>query len=591
MIRWKYLVPRLSVVAVILLFLALGLDPLTRLGIEQLGTRAIGARVELGEADLVAGKLDVVLRQLAVTNPADPMANLVEIREARWDIDARELLHGRWNVREGVLEGVRFSTPRSESGAIDDPLEPPSETDGEAVCLDRVLAWLKAGGERLQSDLEQELHSPRLCRELRQRWPEEYRAIEARCDGLRRRVERLRAASGELREGRMPTDAAVYARLAEDLQAVRGELEEIPAEVQRLADQLDEDRRAIDEARKHDVAYARDQLRMEELDREGLTRYLLGQEQARRLEQVVAWVEWTRKCLPVKRNAGRPDRSLGRTFHFAASQRSADWVFEHLAIDGEMRSGDATVPFVGAIDGLTTQQAAYGEPLQVSLHTRGESPVTVEAVFDRRQGVPVDQIVVRCPCWRVPARQLGNPDRLGVEIASGTADVDVQLRLVGDELSGYLAVSQPAAAIQARLAEGPSSERLQLRLNQALAGVQGMDVRLELAGTLRSPRCGLQSSLGRDLTAGLNRALADELQVQVDRVVARIDAQVEQEFGQLEQLVRDKSREIADRIELPREQVERVAQSLPVSRSLPEAIRSPKWLRTGQATAPEWLLR
>ena len=172
MIRWEYLVPRLIILSTVALFLVFGLSPLARWTTVFLGTNAVGARVDVEGVDVSLARMDVTVDHLAIANSSSPMTNLMEIGQARLDVDAEHLAHRRLVVRQGVLTGIRFASPRDHSGAV--PLEPEEEAeDQDSRSAERVLAWLRGCGDRLQEDLESELQTPGVCRELMRRWPEE----------------------------------------------------------------------------------------------------------------------------------------------------------------------------------------------------------------------------------------------------------------------------------------------------------------------------------------------------------------------------------------------------------------------------------
>ncbi|MDR4494818.1 MAG: TIGR03545 family protein [Nitrospirales bacterium] len=86
--------------------------------IEDAGTSAVGAKVELDNADLTLFPAGLTLTRLQVTNPRKPMTNAVEVAKVAMGLDGLNLLRRKVIVEEMALEGVRLSTPRTTSGAI-----------------------------------------------------------------------------------------------------------------------------------------------------------------------------------------------------------------------------------------------------------------------------------------------------------------------------------------------------------------------------------------------------------------------------------------------------------------------------------------
>ena len=121
-IRWRYLLPRLALVAAGVTIAQLGLPRLVRWSVIESGEHTVGAKVEVGDTRVSLLGGDVLLRDIRVANPRAPMRNLVTADRCELDLDAGALLHKQAVVNHGALTGLRFGTPRDASGAV--PSEP-----------------------------------------------------------------------------------------------------------------------------------------------------------------------------------------------------------------------------------------------------------------------------------------------------------------------------------------------------------------------------------------------------------------------------------------------------------------------------------
>ena len=86
--------------------------------IEKYGTRMVGAKVELDDADLSFLSPGINLKRLKITNPDEPMTNAVEIADIGFSIDGFNLLRRKVIINEMNLDQVQFNTPRKKSGAV-----------------------------------------------------------------------------------------------------------------------------------------------------------------------------------------------------------------------------------------------------------------------------------------------------------------------------------------------------------------------------------------------------------------------------------------------------------------------------------------
>ncbi len=77
MIRWSYLLPRLAVVAAVVLAYSFGLNPLVRWTLIRAGQSITAAKVDLDSARASLARGQITLAGLQVADPKNPMKNLL----------------------------------------------------------------------------------------------------------------------------------------------------------------------------------------------------------------------------------------------------------------------------------------------------------------------------------------------------------------------------------------------------------------------------------------------------------------------------------------------------------------------------------
>jgi len=115
---WRGLIAFIVVLIVVMGAALLFVDDAIEGIIEITGTRLVGAKVELGAADLSISPLGLSLTGLQVTNPDAPMTNAVQVDRMALSMEDSKLLRRKMVVKEMTLDGVRLNTPRKRSGAI-----------------------------------------------------------------------------------------------------------------------------------------------------------------------------------------------------------------------------------------------------------------------------------------------------------------------------------------------------------------------------------------------------------------------------------------------------------------------------------------
>ncbi|MCX5819268.1 MAG: hypothetical protein NT047_05090 [Deltaproteobacteria bacterium] len=90
-IRWQGIAAFVVVSALLAGVWGLVVDRVIKGIIEKAGTKAVGAKVELGAADLSLFPLGLTLNRLPVTDPDEPMTNAVEITRVAGSLDGLKL--------------------------------------------------------------------------------------------------------------------------------------------------------------------------------------------------------------------------------------------------------------------------------------------------------------------------------------------------------------------------------------------------------------------------------------------------------------------------------------------------------------------
>ncbi len=189
MIRWRYVLPRLALVLLLVGGLWLGLNPLARWVLTRGGEAMIGARVELGDVQVNLFRTHVQLDQIRIADPHSPMKNLFQTDCMLLDLDPSAALRRKLVVREGSLTGIEFNTQRDTSGALERPPEDEEPASGSMLWKEaaaRGEAWLETSADTLQQDLKNELQTVQLTREIVVRWPREYAQLETDAQQIER---------------------------------------------------------------------------------------------------------------------------------------------------------------------------------------------------------------------------------------------------------------------------------------------------------------------------------------------------------------------------------------------------------------------
>lgn len=551
MIRWKYLGPRLLVVACIFCFLTYGVDPLLRWSLVSTGQTVTGSKVDLTSvrASLTGGSIS--LSGVEVADPRRPDHNLVEADELMLDLDMGSLLRQKYEVRTARLTGLKVNTDRESDGALKGSkwFDKPGGDNAK-----KVARWLAKLSGKLGQSILDEFETVQLAREMSKRWPREYRQLESRLEAARRRVGELKQLA-QPREKNLLANVQQFANLANELEKFKTELRQLEGEIKRLSDQPQRDKSALLEARKRDEARIRKLARLATLDKQTLGQYMLGSEQAQWVGQVLEWVKWARKFAPAKTEDFRAKRSRGRDIVFDGVQQRPDFLIRAMVLSGEFPLGREDIQFRGVATGITNQPRFYGFPTVINIQTSGKAEIRVCGVLDRTKKRPVDRIVVECPHIDQHQWVLGDREQLAIIVPKASLQLRADLRLEGEGLAGRVVLNRSAPSVEPVVSQKLGGDVVAGPLAEALQGTNNIQLQVAINGTISQPTYQVQTDLGDRLAVAFKHVARAELEKRQNELAARLNREIEQYVAEFRRIVADQQNQLAKQLSLNHEEI------------------------------------
>ena len=423
-----------------------------------------------------------------------------------------------WTSR-GALAPVEPQEPAGPSA-----LDPLLAEAGEAAA-----AWLDAVEGRVVEDLQAQLATPRVLRELQDRWQAEYAELSARALRLR---DQSREIERDFREAKKNPlrNAARFEELQQQLAAAQSELKQTLADLQARPAQTQADRQAVDAARRQDEQLLRRAVQVAKTDGGQLSQYLLGETAHGYLTQAVWWIDAARRWTPSSR-IERPARARGTTVLFVNRPRPQCLV-QRLALSGTAGWGGQPLQWTGELTDAASQPRLHPQPLQLAVELHGAMDGQLTVTLDRRGEAPLDTLVLDCPRLPVDATSLGAADKLAVAVAPGDAALAAHIQLAGRALDGEITLRQATSLTMQTAAI--RDDRIAAMLAESLAEVDRIEAHVTLSGTLDRPRVAVQSNLGPQLASGIHGAMRRYLTDRRDRLAAKVQAGADEQLARLQ---------------------------------------------------------
>ncbi len=522
-IRWSGLTAFIVIVALLAAFILFLSGPLLRMALETGGTHANGAVVDVGSVSVSVNPLGLRIDNVAVTDSKNPMRNALEFRTAVAELELAPLWLGHGIIRELSVEGLRFGTDRTVSGAVVTSAEPGNTGKvAEAGPLDMVelpsaddilareTLQTETAGKALQDGYEQHKNSidnalnavpderalAAYEKELAALISDDFRSLE----DFRERKQKL----DELK-ARFKADKAAVAAARQAVKDGRRELE------QRLSD--------LRKAPATDLQQLKSKYALDASGAANVSALLFGPEAGEWAQQTLYWYEKIKPYLA--RDSQAEERALeaqpqprdGRFIQFSTNDPWPEFLIRSARISAELDAGNLLLELTDA----TNDQPLLGRPLRLvgnSNNMKGLDDLTLELEMDHRTAAGRDSLTVSIKDWQ--------PGRM--ELGVGNASLDsarVQINALAVVQNERLNAEGRAVFADARFtSEGKTT--VARELGRALAEIGQFSIDARATGKLSSPSVSMRSDLDKQLNAAFSQRLQqkqDELQRQLEQAL------------------------------------------------------------------------
>ena len=557
MIRWTYFVPRVALFVLFVGLSTLALNPIVRWGIVRTGQSITGAKVDVAKVRFALTKGYVTLDGVRASNPRYPMKNLFQASKLKLNIDTEQLKRRRFVVTSGRAEGFQFGSKRASTGVLEVTARAKYAADLAEEFADTGGSWMQNASQSLTVGVPPNLKSIAMSQQLAEGWPQEQARIDARSTYIRDRIvaiQKLIDSSGEnpLRNIRPYQQAIV------ELETLQKEAFDITGGMNRLRQQLLMDKNAIESARTEDEVFVTQSVQLGSLDGQQLSEYLVGPEIYDQIGQILEWVRWGRKQIPVGAEKSLTRSGRGENLYFSGITPQPQTFLHELAMGGTVDFGGELVPFEGIVRGLTSHPKLSDAPVELEIKTTNGGQLSIKAQLTRSGDQSHDHVLVNYPRFLTDQRTLGDADKLSVSASPGTQQLWVRMEIVDESITGEVVVKQRNVQLTPQLNRSFAGERIAQLVSTSLSEIDRMETRATLSGTIDEPDFQIESSLGPAVASAIahvtNVAAKEHQRQQLFSTFAEVDAKI----SQLDLVYQQKNEELVAQFEAGRDQIEQI---------------------------------
>lgn len=540
MIRWWGLITFIVIVGIIAIFNIFFLDKIIERTVERQASLALGARVDIGDIALKFFGLSVSIHDIKVTNPDEPLRNIIETKEITFDLAAGPLLRKKVVIEKLAVKDIALNTERKTSGALPDRLKkkeeaiqkfPSKENHDECTLPDfSVFKNLKEkspedllSGVSLMSSEFLADHRKKVS-DTRQSWEEKMAKLPTK-ESIEADLKTLGAIIDK-----QPDDISKMPAYLDKLNKIRTRLtdaktllaaaqKDFRSDISSLKQSLSP--KEIENLKANDLRSVMAGLDMEIPSSEGLVCVVLGKKITRMVTRAIAWYRKLNDFMPAGKQKNQEEkpttvpRMKGVDIRFPITTAYPDLLVKQADFSAsQTQKVEAKAlsfsRLSGNIQGLTTQPAIYGKPARIdltgALSSGAARSISLKGALDRRNAPADDSFSLTINDFKVKPEGATAFEKSPIRLSSAEINAISDVQVKGENLKGrvYFTVLNPIFDI------GPEADMLK----DLFQNIGTFDITISLSGTLENVSMSLSSSL-----AGMMRTrLKDIIQNQMEGI-------------------------------------------------------------------------
>ncbi|WP_273266189.1 TIGR03545 family protein [Flexistipes sinusarabici] len=539
-IRWQGFLAFIVVIVLIAVFWFFFVDNIIKNNIEKYGSKAVGAKVEVEEADLSLIPFGLKLNNVRIANPNAPMRNVVEFERTTMSIEFGKLLIRKVIIDEMSMEGLKFNTERQKSGALSKKQTVTEEAkkdkkselslpsfelpEAEDILAKADLKTLDAAKE-LKSDIQI----------AKSKWQERLNSLpdKEELQGYKERIEKLKSSSGGIAGilGKAKEAASLKNDIQNNLAQIRQAIKNFKEQKNELQNKIE----TVTSLPAQDVNRLMDEYAFSPAGAENYTRLLFGNKAADYLNTAIYWYE---KIIPyIEGGKNEEDkkevtkiRAKGEKVYFREKEPLPRFLVKTLNADVSLEAGDLS----GTIKNITSSQRILGKAL--TLDFSGEKLDKADSVaftgsIDHSSANYTDIFKINTKNYRVNKITLSESSKLPVKIEKAAADINGSAEVSDGKLNMNIA----AMMNDVNFSQIPGGDIAADALKTALSEISNFRIQADVNGTLDNYNMKLSSTIAQNLKSAMNKVVSSQAAQLKDELREKIMAKVEKPVENLKQ--------------------------------------------------------
>lgn len=561
--RKKYLFYLLVPVVLVLIFVFFFLDNFVESTIEEAGEEITGAKVEIDNLKVHFIPVGVEWDAMHVANPNATWENLFETKKVKFEMDANQLLRGKYIIETIEMHNLVIGTKRTTDGALPEGKRKQSIISSAEKNFSRLAedALKKTLGTNPVFDITKlkhgfnpdsliaafDLKSIKNIDTLKKKVDK----TVAQWNGMKNDYERTKNKITEI-ETKIKAINVNELNNAQNILSAVSTVDNALKTVDEVTSTVNKNTTlvsnvvnntissidSIDNFIKYDFERLKNAAHLPSISMPGVAQLLVGSEMYERIKKYLYWVDVARTN--VAKYQGEPEiekpaRFKGQDIKFPVDRGYPKlWIKNILLTYGD---DDKTIintfKAKGQAKNITDNQKITGLPMTVDLEGYGNDnrKLSLKGLFDRRKTIPLDEYTASLAGVPVGSFKLGKSDFLPSNISNSVMATTLSIAIPGDNFDARIKFDLSNVKVNFESAPKNIAESI---VQGVLKGINSFNVEFRLWNTGGSFDVALATDLDEKIAKQLSSVIGAEFQKLQDDLKAKLYAYVDKEKSKFE---------------------------------------------------------
>ncbi len=562
MIRWKGII---SIAVITGLFIALSFfltDKWIEKKLEDLGSSAVGAKVDIDNLNISLTQSMVSWSRLQVTHPQHTMKNMFETGKSEFDLEFWPLLSKKIIVEDFRITDFKTFSDRETDGAL------PKEEQKAAGDKDNfVTEAAKSVSDRVTSDVSMNLmnlksnvntdsilkildiQSIKKIDSLKTALTEKYNYWDKHLKDIE--IEK----DAKSVEQKIKTIQVDKIKSVSQLQNTISTINEIKSTIEKSYNDVDSTKNGImtdikaaneklmlvDDWVSEDYQKAYAMAKIPDLSVKNIAKAIFGQ---RLTEQVTKYLyyfgkarEYSSKLKSDKPEKIDPPRFKGQDIYFYNKNARPDFWIKRTNLSGATNEG---LEIAGKIDNIVSDQRFINKPTDFDFkgsNPKGGIKASLKGSLNYLEEQPHETLKLSYAGFSLANTHLSTSAIFPSKLQKGVGSVTTTIDLPGDRIEGLIKFK--ADNISFDFSSNKAKNKITQLIHDAIKDIKSLNFSAHISGKKDDLKFSIKSNLDKIIVANLKKSVNKEIEKTKKDIAAKIDKEVGKKRAELTKMVKD----------------------------------------------------